>query len=99
MLSTNVLEGRAWGVAMELEPGAALGKGRHALALFARDLPAPVIVCSFEFAPPDDKGDRVAVADALLPKCSRLAGGLVERLSPAVGIYALVKHTPQQEAR
>jgi hypothetical protein len=75
---------------LELEQGAALGKGRQALAAFARDLPVPVIVCSYEKAPPHDTGDRVVVTGKLLDRCRKLIGERVERLTPGIVLYELV---------
>jgi len=92
MLSVNDMNGGRWGFAIELEPNAVLNKAASSLAAFARALPFPIIVSSYDRLPPHDTGDRVIVKDELLPRSKRLVGNVLAILDEGVKMYELFDH-------
>lgn len=92
MLFVMPFNGGTWGFAMELEPGAVLGKGARAVTAFARSIPHPVIVTSYEREPGLDTGDRVVLKDELLPRAKSLIGAELAILEEGVKVYELYDH-------
>jgi hypothetical protein len=93
MLFVKEMNGGVWGFAMELEPGAVRGKGKEAVVAFANELHVPVIVTSYEKAPPNDTGDLVIVKRSLLARASQLVGAELATLGEGVKMYELLDQT------
>lgn len=92
MFSRNIMEnGQQLYVAIELKENAIKTTGREMAIETARTADIPMIVVKYESKPPTDSGDWVVVSDKLLPRCMRIVGESVERLSDDVGMYELVK--------
>lgn len=92
MLSVNHMNGGKWGFAVELEPGAVQGRAASRLAIFARSIPFPIIVASYEREPPHDTGDLVIVKNELLSRSKSLIGDELAILDEGVKLYRLFDH-------
>jgi len=90
MLSVNEMNGGTWLFAVELREGAVMGTGRAMVAEAIGAVGLPCVIVDFGSLPPDDTGDRVAVADALMPRASRLAGARLGSISDSIGVYELL---------
>ena len=91
MFTSNILENQKYLTAIQLEKDAITTSGKDMAIQMVSSSKIPMIVVEYGKKPPEDTGDYVIVDDKTLPKCSRIVGKEILRMSPTVGMYELIK--------
>lgn len=95
MCSVNKMKGEKFSFVFvfEVAPGALLGKGKAIVERLTSLSSTPIIVVDHDSEPPEDKGDRVVVKDALAARSTRMMGKFLTYLDDdrSMGVYELVR--------